>query len=79
MNNFDILFAKNAMSDELSNYYNKEQSDARYLQKSGGALAGDVTTSVTEFTSTSLVTRQFVEDAIANITDYESEVFPTNG
>lgn len=76
MNNFDILFAKNAMSRELSNYYNKEQSDARYLQKSGGALTGDVTTSVTEFTNASLVTKQFVEDAIANITDYETEVFP---
>ena len=75
MNNFDILFAKNVISGELSNYYNKEQSDARYLQKSGGALTGDVTTSVTEFTSTSLVTRQFVEDAIANITDYDEEAF----
>lgn len=76
MNNFDILFAKKAMQGELSNYYDKTQSDARYLQKSGGALKGDVTTSVTTFTNTSLVTRQFVEDAIAAITDYESEVFP---
>lgn len=75
MNNFDILFAKNVMSGELSNYYNKEQSDARYLQKSGGTLTGDVTTPVTQFTSTSLVTRQFVEDAIANITDYDEEAF----
>ena len=75
MNNFDILFAKNAMSGELSNYYNKEQSDARYLQKSGGALAGDVTTSVTEFTDTSLVTKSYVDSAIANITDYDEEAF----
>jgi hypothetical protein len=75
VNNFDILFAKKVMSGELSDYYNKEQSDARYLQKSGGALTGDVTTSVTEFTSTSLVTRQFVEDAIATITDYDEEAF----
>ena len=62
-------------NDELD-VYTKDESDARYLQKSGGALIGDVTTSVTTFTSTSLVTRQFVEDAITNITDYESEVFP---
>ena len=75
MNNFDILFAKNAMSGELSNYYNKEQSDARYLQKSGGVLTGDVTTSVTEFTNTSLVTKSYVDSAIEAITDYDEEAF----
>ena len=36
-----------------------------YIPNTGGTLTGDVTTPVTEFTSTSLVTRQFVEDAIA--------------
>jgi hypothetical protein len=65
-----------ALQTAIANVYTKTESDARYLQKSGGALMGDVTTPVTEFTSTSLVTRQFVEDAIAAITDYESEVFP---
>lgn len=49
--------------------------DANALPKSGGAVTGDITTSVTTFTSTSLVTRQFVEDAIANITDYDEEAF----
>ena len=57
-----------------TNTYNVK--DVNALPKSGGALTGDVTTPVTQFTSTSLVTRQFVEDAIAAITDYESEVFP---
>ena len=56
--------------------YTKTESDVRYLQKSGGALTGDVTTSVTEFTNASLVTKQFVMQAIANITDFKTEVFP---
>ena len=50
--------------------------DANALPKSGGALTGDVTTSVTEFTDTSLITKSYVDNAIAAITDYESEVFP---
>jgi hypothetical protein len=74
MNNFDILFAKNVMQGELSNYYNKEQSDARYLQKSGGALIGDVTTSVTEFTSASLITKGYVDGIVGNINTVLEEV-----
>ena len=35
------------------------------LPKSGGALTGDVTTTNTTFTSTSLVTKQYVDDTIA--------------
>lgn len=56
-----------------TNTYNVK--DANALPKSGGALTGDVTTSVTEFTDTSLVTKQFVMQAIANITDYDEEAF----
>lgn len=74
MNNFDILFAKNAMSGELSNYYDKEQSDARYLQKSGGAMTGDVTTSVTEFTDTSLITKGYVDTIVGDINTVLEEV-----
>ena len=46
-----------------------------YIPNTGGALTGDVTTSVTEFTSTSLVTKSYVDSAIAAITDYDEEAF----
>ena len=49
--------------------------DAKALPKSGGALTGDVTTSVTEFTDNSLITKSYVDDAIAAITDYDEEAF----
>ena len=35
------------------------------LPKSGGSLTGDVTTTNTTFTNTSLVTKQYVDDTIA--------------
>ena len=57
-----------------TNTYNVK--DANALPKSGGALTGDVTTSVTTFTNASVVTKSYVDSAIAAITDYESEVFP---
>jgi len=37
------------------------------LSTTGGALTGDVTTTNTTFTSTSLVTKQYVDDTIANL------------
>lgn len=69
------FYLGNATTQTAAEMASKIDVDGK-LSLTGGALTGDVTTPVTEFTSTSLVTRQFVEDAIANITDYESEVFP---
>jgi hypothetical protein len=60
---------------DIIDVYTKDESDARYLQKSGGAVTGQITTSVTTFTNTSLVTKSYVDNAIANITDYDEEAF----
>lgn len=59
-------------SDGTNEY---DVKDANALPKSGGALTGDVTTSVTDFTNTSLVTKSYVDSAIAAITDYDEEAF----
>lgn len=56
-----------------TNTYNVK--DANALPISGGAMTGDITTSVTEFTSTSLVTKDYVDTVIAAITDYDEEAF----
>lgn len=45
------------LTDELSNK----------LSTTGGSLTGDVTTTNTTFTNTSLVTKQYVDDTIANL------------
>ena len=45
-----------------------------YLPKSGGALTGDVTTSVTEFTNTSLVTKGYVDAIVGDINAVLEEV-----
>jgi len=49
--------------------------DANALPKSGGTVTGDILSSVTEFTDTSLVTKSYVDNAIAAITDYDEEAF----
>ena len=59
----------------INQIYGNDIQDANALPKSGGVLTGDVTTSVTEFTDTSLVTKSYVDSAIANITDYDEEAF----
>jgi hypothetical protein len=58
-----------------TNEYNVK--DANALPKSGGAVTGQITTNQTEFTvSNQLISKGYVDSAIAAITDYETEVFP---
>ena len=59
-------------SDGTTTY---DVKDANALPTSGGAMTGDITTSVTEFTNTSLVTKAYVDGAIEAITDYDEEAF----
>ena len=50
---------------ETTNYLYTELDNK--LSTTGGALTGDVTTTNTTFTNTSLVTKQYVDDTIANL------------
>lgn len=61
MNEFDILLAKNLGGQDT---YTKQEIDALLAEKlslTGGAMTGDITTSVTEFTSASLITKGYVD------------------
>lgn len=48
--------------------------DANALPKSGGAMTGDITTSVTEFTSASLITKGYVDTIVGDINSVLEEV-----
>ena len=75
MNLFDILLAKNLSGQ---NTYSKAEINAlldEKLDKSGGAVTGQITTNQTEFTaSNQLITKGYVDTIVGDINTVLEEV-----